>query len=114
MWCEASERLGESNDRSLAGFCRYTGGELFWFLRGEHLLKRHCPTLSPCGSKGFLTQVDACGSDRTFIISTFNWRKRDTEGFAQGFCRSPEPCCPSRLSLCSNQESLSYRISTHN
>src|SRR6266566_4212336 len=60
---------------------------------------RVAAALEPGGGKGLFTEIGTCASHRALIVRAVDGRQRGTNVLPQGFCCSPQPCCPRSLSL---------------
>src|SRR6266516_3691387 len=69
-------------------------------LRGEDVLWRYRPPLSPRDGEGLLTHLDPCASHCWFRRDTRNRWQRSTDDFAQRLRCSPQSCSPCELPLC--------------
>src|SRR5258708_18550422 len=80
--------------RNRCWFSRDRLGQCRRSLCRKSLLWCHGASLGPCGCEGVLSERDACGSHRTLVGSTIDWRDRWSSTLAPGLFFSPNPCRP--------------------
>src|SRR5258708_22448314 len=80
--------------RNRCWFSRDRLGQCRRSLCRKSLLWCHGASLGPCGCEGVLSERDACGSHRTLVGSTIDWRDKGSHNLPPGPPCSPKPRPP--------------------